>query len=42
MIKNAFSHILLCMLGEIIKKMFLILLLNKKTFIYPQKWNFQT
>jgi len=37
MVKNAFSHILLCMLGEIIKKMFLILFLNKKNLYLPPK-----
>jgi len=42
MIKNAFAHILLCMLGEMIKKMFFVLLSNKKTFMYPQKWKIQT
>ncbi len=36
-VKNTFSHILICMLDEIIKKMIIILHSNKKTFFYPQR-----
>jgi hypothetical protein len=36
-VRNTFSHILICMFDEIIKKLILILHSNKKTFFTPKK-----
>jgi hypothetical protein len=41
MVKNKFSHILICMLDEVIKKMIIVLVSNKKTFRYPQNEKFK-
>jgi hypothetical protein len=41
-INVTFSHFLICMLDEIIKKMILVLHSNQKTFLYPQKLKVQT
>jgi len=38
---NTFSHILICMFDEIIKKKILILHSNQKTFLYPKKIKFK-
>jgi hypothetical protein len=39
MVKNTFSHILICMLDEIIKKMILVLHSNKKNLLLPPEIN---
>jgi len=36
-VRNTFSHILICMFDEIIKTLILILHSNQKTSLYPQK-----
>jgi len=42
MIKNTFSHILICMLDKIFKKMIIVLHSNQKIFFYAQKLEIQT
>jgi len=41
-IKNTFSHILICMLDKFIKTMILVLHSNQKIFFYPKKLKVQT
>jgi hypothetical protein len=41
-VRNTLSHILKCMLDEIIKRLILILHVNQKTFFYPKNKKVQT
>jgi hypothetical protein len=41
-VRNTFSHIVICMFDKFIKTMILILHPNQKIFFYPQKLEVQT